>query len=240
MLFGFDQNRNGVLDPAEETAAMTAGSSESSADASAESDIPELGWAVYLTIYSKEKNVQADGSPKININGTDMATSQPDLETAVGADLATFIVAYRYLANAQQQGAGGGAGANGGGQGGPGGGQGVAVKEADAMAVEVVTAAVAMVADLAVADLAAEEDETVVDPVGLEEVAALVAVAGLAVGLALAAGDLEAVLVLVALAVAGLVVGLGLVAEAVPVVVVEEALEEVAGADRPLFGKHFR
>ena len=125
LLFGYDQNRNGVLDPAEETAAMTAGSSESSADASAESDIPELGWAVYLTIYSKEKNVQADGSPKININGTDMATLQPDLETAVGADLATFIVAYRYLANAQQQGAAGaGAGAGGGGQGGPGGGQG--------------------------------------------------------------------------------------------------------------------
>jgi hypothetical protein len=90
--------------------------------------------------------------------------------------------------------------------------------------VAVAMVAVAMVAVAMVADLAAEEDETAV---ALVEVAALVAEVGLAVvlALALAAGDLAVV---------------APEAEAVLVGGAEEALEEVAEADRLLFGKHFR
>ncbi len=128
LLFGLDQNRNGVLEPSESSTATQTGSSSGSATST---ELPELGWAIYLTLYSKEKNVAGDGTPRININGSDIATLQPDLTTAVGEDLATFIIAYR--ANGAGAGGNGSAGGNapnggggnaGGGGPGSGGGQG--------------------------------------------------------------------------------------------------------------------
>ena len=133
LLFGLDQNRNGVLEASESAAAQQSGASDSATYASSGASsgtttLPDLGWAIYLTLYSKEKNIAADGTPRININGTDMATLQTDLAAAVGDDLATFIIAYR--ANGGGSGGGGtdngsggvGGGAGGGGTGGPGGG----------------------------------------------------------------------------------------------------------------------
>ena len=100
LLFGLDQNRNGVLEASELSAAQQSGSSfgsaalatstsstsssTSSSSNSGTTSLPDLGWAIYLTLYSKEKNVAADGTPRININGSDLATLQTDMSTAVG------------------------------------------------------------------------------------------------------------------------------------------------------------
>ena len=44
------------------------------------------GWAAYLTVYSRERNVDAEGNPRINLNGNDLAQLQTDLTAAVGQD----------------------------------------------------------------------------------------------------------------------------------------------------------
>ena len=131
LLFGLDQNRNGVLEQSETMAAASSGSTpnaETTGSSSTQAELPDLGWAIYLTLYSKEKNVAGDGTPRVNINGSDLATLQTDLSTAVGDDLATFIIAYRTngaVAGGNGAGAGGAGGASaGGGGGGLGGGGG--------------------------------------------------------------------------------------------------------------------
>jgi hypothetical protein len=53
------------------------------------------GWSAYLTLYSMEKNLKPDGTPRINLNGDDMQTLFNDLSDALGTPAATFIVAYR-------------------------------------------------------------------------------------------------------------------------------------------------
>ena len=65
-LFGTDRNRNGKLDPGEDDGSGF-----------------NLGWAAYLTVYSREQNVDSDGNPRINLNGNDLQQLQNDL-TAVG------------------------------------------------------------------------------------------------------------------------------------------------------------
>ena len=162
LLFGLDQNRNGVLESSEENAALGLGGaganpalggmggtpmSTSTASGTGSDKPPNLGWAMYLTLYSKERNVTADGSPRVNLNNTDLQLLRTDLGAALGDDIATFIIAYRvYGGSASGMGGLGGMGAanlgaggvpagggggqgggrgnrgNGGGQGGPGGG----------------------------------------------------------------------------------------------------------------------
>jgi DNA uptake protein ComE-like DNA-binding protein len=53
------------------------------------------GWSAYLTVYSHESNLRADGQPKINVNAVDLQQLYQALSTVVGADIATFIIAYR-------------------------------------------------------------------------------------------------------------------------------------------------
>jgi DNA uptake protein ComE-like DNA-binding protein len=126
LLFGMDQNRNGVLDGSEQAMAQSATSMSTtgtsptlSADGT---QLSQLGWSIFLTLYSKEKNVASDGTPRININGPDLTTLQSDLAAAVGDDLATFIIAYRMNGAGSANGGGGGAGGAPGGQGGGGAG----------------------------------------------------------------------------------------------------------------------
>src|SRR5262249_35407736 len=52
LLFGNDKNRNGVLDPDED-------------DGSGQCNI---GWSAYLTVYSREVNVDSEGNLRINVN----------------------------------------------------------------------------------------------------------------------------------------------------------------------------
>ncbi|MEI8214194.1 MAG: hypothetical protein WCI02_18765, partial [Planctomycetota bacterium] len=137
LLFGMDQNRNGVLESSEENAALfgtgsgtgaaggslSGSTSGSTSTANSSSNTPpNLGWAMYLTLYSKEKNTTADGLPRVNLNGQDLNQLRTDLSSALGEDLATFIIAYRVLGGGNGGGGGVGGGAGGGGLPGGGGG----------------------------------------------------------------------------------------------------------------------
>jgi type II secretory pathway component PulK len=86
LLFGTDSNRNGVEDQGEND-----GSGWSA------------GWSPYLTIYSRERNVDSEGTARTFLNDTDLKTSYDKLKTAVGETLANYIILYR----TQQQGTGG-------------------------------------------------------------------------------------------------------------------------------------
>jgi type II secretory pathway component PulK len=119
LLFGMDINRNYAIDDNEaiaqkgdtslafgDTASSTSSASGSSADSATaasggfaamaeETSFDGQGWADYLTLYSREKNITPDGQPRIFLNGTDAATLYADLSAVLPADLANFIVLYR-------------------------------------------------------------------------------------------------------------------------------------------------
>jgi type II secretory pathway component PulK len=83
LLFGTDRNRNGAPDPGEDDGSGTPG---------------DRGWSAYLTVYSRESNVDSTGAPRIYLNDTDTATLYQKLTAAFGdASLADFIMAYRML-----------------------------------------------------------------------------------------------------------------------------------------------
>lgn len=103
LLFGYDENRNGILDQGEMTkmsmgvqpGTMPGTISAASLDPDA-TPPPPLGWAPYLTIHSAEKNLSSDGYEKININSDDLETLYADLTDVLGnEEWASFIVAYR-------------------------------------------------------------------------------------------------------------------------------------------------
>jgi type II secretory pathway component PulK len=78
LLYGTDTNRNGKLDPGEDDGTGF-----------------NPGWAAYLTVYSREQNVDNDGNPRTNLNGNDLQQLQNDLTPILGEDLTNFILAYR-------------------------------------------------------------------------------------------------------------------------------------------------
>ena len=82
LFFGADRNRNGILDADEMTESGTG-------------SLPVDGWSRYLTLDSRERNLQPDGTPKINVNSSDLRQLYRDLEAALGKEVATFVVAYR-------------------------------------------------------------------------------------------------------------------------------------------------
>jgi hypothetical protein len=85
LLFGLDTNRNGVLDPEEATAG----------DVSVDDSDMYLGWANYLTLYSKESNLNAQGLPRINVNADDLEQLYDDLKSSFNDEWANFIILYR-------------------------------------------------------------------------------------------------------------------------------------------------
>jgi hypothetical protein len=99
LLFGTDRNRNGAPDPGEgDDGSGTPG---------------DRGWSAYLTVYTRERNVDSQGNPRINLNDTDTTTLSTNLMAALGDQtLVDFIMAYRFL-GAYTPAAGGG-GNNGG------------------------------------------------------------------------------------------------------------------------------
>ncbi len=88
LLFGADTNRNGVLDANESAGQAIEGVDNSDGSMN-------LGWSAYLTIYSAEFNLRADGTPKIDLNADDVQQLHADLSEAFSADWATYICAYR-------------------------------------------------------------------------------------------------------------------------------------------------
>ena len=53
------------------------------------------GWAAFLTVQSRESNRRSDGSPKIDLNQSLLTELYDQLEEEHGAEIATFITAYR-------------------------------------------------------------------------------------------------------------------------------------------------
>ena len=85
MLYGLDTNRNGILDPDEADS-----SDVSSSDADA-----YLGWANYLTLFSNESNLTAEGLPRINVNADDLDQLYDDLKSSFNDEWANFVIYYR-------------------------------------------------------------------------------------------------------------------------------------------------
>ena len=85
LLFGLDINRNGVLDDEEASLGNIS---------STEAEL-ELGWANYLTLYSKESNLTEEGLPRININAEDLDQLYDDLKSVFDDDWANFILLMR-------------------------------------------------------------------------------------------------------------------------------------------------
>ena len=91
LLYGSDVNRNGIIDPDEDDSSGLG-----------------LGWSAYLTVYSRERNVDSQGNPRIYVNGSDLNSLYQQLGTALSQDMANYILAYRLYGPAQtQQGTGG-------------------------------------------------------------------------------------------------------------------------------------
>lgn len=88
LLFGVDSNHNGLADPSESDRRSIEGVDNAGG-------AMDAGWAVYLTLDSRELNVQPDGSPKIDLNQSDMKALYQSLERLLGDEPATFIVAFR-------------------------------------------------------------------------------------------------------------------------------------------------
>lgn len=86
LLFGADVNRNGIID---------AGEMEQSGAALTDTESITTGWAGQLTLYSKENNVTAEGSPRINLNEENMQKLYDSLAAVLPEEWAIFIVAYR-------------------------------------------------------------------------------------------------------------------------------------------------
>lgn len=106
LLFGQDINRNGMVDPFEQTGApATVTTTNQSLSASSllgddssaitvESDLSR-GWSAYLTLYSMERNVNSQGLRRVNLNQTDMTKLYNELTAVLPEEMATFIVAYK-------------------------------------------------------------------------------------------------------------------------------------------------
>lgn len=86
LLFGQDQNRNGVIDPHE--SAMGGGMDGGDATM-------VRGWSAYLTLYSQERSLSSQGRPLININEPDLTKLSSQLSEVFSAEWVTYILAYR-------------------------------------------------------------------------------------------------------------------------------------------------
>jgi type II secretory pathway component PulK len=90
LLYGNDKNRNGFLDVDEDDG----------------TGMVDMGWSAYLTVHSREQNLDSTGSPRIYVNDSDLQTLLTNLTNAVGEDMANFIIAYRMYGASTGAGAG--------------------------------------------------------------------------------------------------------------------------------------
>ncbi len=86
LLFGLDSNHNGIVDLDEQYSA--------DGTATVEPEM-QLGWANYLTLFSKESNLNEAGLQRIFINADDLEQLADDLDSAINPEWANFIIAYR-------------------------------------------------------------------------------------------------------------------------------------------------
>jgi type II secretory pathway component PulK len=88
LLFGLDAAPLGLSTAASADALAMAGVDNSDGSM-------DHGWAAYLTLYSAESNLKADGTAKINLNQSDLNQLFTALEQVLDVASATFIIAYR-------------------------------------------------------------------------------------------------------------------------------------------------
>jgi hypothetical protein len=91
LLFGNDINRNGILDPGEDDGI----------------GFSHQGLSGWLTVYSRELNVDNEGNPRIYLNDPDTDTLYENLNAVVGQELADFIYAYRLYGGTTSSSSGG-------------------------------------------------------------------------------------------------------------------------------------
>ena len=101
LFYGEDANRNGRLDPNEDDGAE-------SAPADDQDGALDFGLRDYLTVSSRERNIQTTGEKKINLNNGIVAEMFDFLEESFDTETATFVTGYRLtgyrLADSQAQG----------------------------------------------------------------------------------------------------------------------------------------
>ena len=85
LMFGLDSNHNGILDDYEAI----------SGDAGLLTPDMSLGWANYLTLFSKESNLNDSKLQRININSEDLEQLYTDLRSVFNEEWARFIIWYR-------------------------------------------------------------------------------------------------------------------------------------------------
>lgn len=88
LLFGADANRNGYVDGAEPEPQMIGDVDNSDGSMT-------CGWAAYLTLNSKESNLNPEGEQKIDLNQEDLEELYNALTEVFDEQWATFIIGYR-------------------------------------------------------------------------------------------------------------------------------------------------
>ena len=88
LLYGEDLNRNGIMDPGE--------------DLNGDGYF-DRGWSKYLTVYSAERNLQINGTPRVNVNQTNLPQLYQQLQGLYGDPTANFVVAYRIWARIREK-----------------------------------------------------------------------------------------------------------------------------------------
>ncbi len=88
LLFGIDDNRNGVIDEHEAASGVLIPGDPGDGSLS-------RGWASMLTLHSAEANRNELGEPRIYVNGDDLQLLYDQLVEKFDEAVATFIVAYR-------------------------------------------------------------------------------------------------------------------------------------------------
>lgn len=92
LLYGEDVNQNGLLDPNERDGELSMPHDNGD-------DVLDKGWIDYLTLHSKENNLQTApdyyGQARVNVNETLLTDLYDQLEERMGPDEALFVTAYR-------------------------------------------------------------------------------------------------------------------------------------------------
>jgi DNA uptake protein ComE-like DNA-binding protein len=95
LLYGLDANRNGLLEATEQPRGLLL--EIENADGSL-----NRGWSAYLTVSSVEGMQPPSGSKLIDLNSPNLQELYNELKTAVGDEMAKFIIVYRQYGPQQQ------------------------------------------------------------------------------------------------------------------------------------------
>jgi type II secretory pathway component PulK len=88
LLYGLDANRNLMIDETEVARGVLTQIDNSLGQIN-------RGWSAYFTAYAAERSLSPSGTPRVNVNNSDLRTLQSELQQVVDAETANFILAYR-------------------------------------------------------------------------------------------------------------------------------------------------